>query len=126
MPAMELAERLLAATDVALLRKLGAAQPHAALDELLDEADIARPGSVPADLVILRAQVEIEDAASGRRQQLVLCEPAHAAPAAGCISVLSPVGLALLGLRVGAVARWRSPGGDECAATVLAVRQPQD
>lgn len=125
MSTMELAERLLAATDLAQLRQLGALQPHAALAELLDEADIARPGSVPPDLVTLNAQVEIEDLASGRRQQLVLCQPGQAAPAAGCISVLSPVGLALIGLRAGAVARWQSPGGDECAARVLSVRQPQ-
>ena len=42
------------------------------------------------------------------------------------VSVLSPVGLALIGTRVGATARWRTPGGEEVAARVMnIVYQPE-
>ncbi|MBW7926327.1 MAG: GreA/GreB family elongation factor [Burkholderiaceae bacterium] len=64
---------------------------------------------------------EVEDLASGARHTLVVCYPADAEPAKGYISVLSPVGLALLGLPVGAVARWQAPSGDEKAAKVAAI-----
>jgi regulator of nucleoside diphosphate kinase len=37
------------------------------------------------------------------------------------VSVLSPVGSALLGLRVGSIARWSTPAGDEKAAEILAI-----
>ena len=47
--------------------------------------------------------------------------PADAEPLAGFVSVLSPIGSALLGLRVGSVARWASPTGDEMAAEILAI-----
>jgi regulator of nucleoside diphosphate kinase len=42
------------------------------------------------------------------------------------VSVLSPVGTALLGLRVGGVARWQTPGGDAVALRVDALAyQPE-
>jgi regulator of nucleoside diphosphate kinase len=37
------------------------------------------------------------------------------------VSVLSPVGSALLGMRVGSIARWSTPAGDEKAAEILAI-----
>ena len=39
----------------------------------------------------------------------------------GFVSVLSPVGASLLGLRVGNVARWSTPAGDERAGEILAI-----
>ena len=40
---------------------------------------------------------------------------------AGRVSVYSPVGAALLGLRVGERARWHTPNGDACEADIVAV-----
>lgn len=74
-----------------------------------------------ADVVTMYAQVEVEDLGTRSRQTPVVCYPADAEPAREFISVLSPVGLTLLGLQFGAVARWQAPGGSENAARVAAI-----
>lgn len=126
MHATVLAERQLSALDAARLRKLGAGGHTPALDDLLDEAEILEAGRLPTDLVTLDAQTEVEDIATRSRRTLVVCDPDQADPAAGRISVLSPVGTGLLGLRVGGVGQWRTPTGQESAARVIAVlSQPQ-
>ncbi|MDO8941911.1 MAG: GreA/GreB family elongation factor [Desulfobacterales bacterium] len=79
------------------------------------------PREVPADIVTMNSQLEIVDTRSRRSQRLTICYPADAVPNLGCISVLSPVGAALIGQRLGAIARWRTPHGDECSAEIAAV-----
>jgi regulator of nucleoside diphosphate kinase len=64
------------------------------------------------------ARFAIRDLKTHGRQLVVLCYPADAEPAQGRISVLSPAGLALLGLTAGALARWVGPGGEESVALV--------
>ena len=93
----------------------------AALQAALDNADVIRPRAVPPDVVTMHSRVELAEPGTGRRQVLTLCYPADANPAAGCVSVLSPAGAALLGLRVGALARWRTPVGEEVQAEVSAL-----
>jgi len=121
MTALNLGERTLAASDVALLRRLGSPAHKCAIDELLAEADVLPPGGLQADLVTMYARIEVQDSTTRQRMSLVLCHPAESAPAAGCVSVVSPIGFALIGLRVHDTARWTSPNGDACAAEVLAV-----
>ncbi len=113
--------RQLTGLDFARLRKVASFGAQPELDDLLNEADVIDSREVPPDIVTMYAQVEVEDLASGARHTLVVCYPADAEPAKGYISVLSPVGLALLGLPVGAVARWQAPSGDEKAAKVAAI-----
>ena len=113
--------RQLTPLDFARLRKVAGFGAQPELDELLDEAEVIDSRQVAADVVTMYAQVEIEDLGTRGRQTLVVCYPADAEPAKGYISVLSPVGLALLGLQVGAVARWKAPGGSENAAKVAAI-----
>lgn len=113
--------RQLTALDFARLKKVASFGAQPELDELLDEAEVIDSRQVAPDIVTMYAQVEVEDLATGGRQTLVVCYPADAEPARGCISVLSPVGLALLGLQLGAVARWQAPGGGEKAAKVVAI-----
>ncbi|NKE68497.1 transcription elongation factor GreAB [Ramlibacter sp. RBP-2] len=113
--------RQLTALDSARLRKMAGSGSQPELDELLDEAEVIDSREVAPDIVTMYAQVEVEDIGSRSRRTLVVCYPADAEPARGFISVLSPVGLALLGLPVGAVARWQAPGGIESAARVAAI-----
>lgn len=119
-------ERKLTRVDFARLRRLQVAGLAPALGDLLAEAEVVDGKDMPADVVTMYAQFEIEEHASGRRQKLVLCYPGDAEPGAGYISVLSPVGMALLGLRAGDVARWQTPGGQAHSAELLAVTfQPE-
>jgi regulator of nucleoside diphosphate kinase len=70
--------------------------------------------------------LRLADLDSSQALTLTLCYPADAEPARGFVSVLSPVGMSVLGLRVGDVARWRLPGGWEGTARVEAIEfQPE-
>ena len=91
------------------------------IETALDMARVVPSRSVSPDVVTMYSQVQLVDSVSGRRYRLTVCYPADAEPAAGFVSVLSPVGASLLGLRVGATARWVTPAGEPGAARVVAI-----
>jgi regulator of nucleoside diphosphate kinase len=91
------------------------------IEHVLDACAIVPSRQIPPDVVTMYSQVLLQDLVTGVRGQLTLCYPADAEPAAGFVSVMSPVGASLLGQTVGSVARWSTPAGDERAAEVLAI-----
>ncbi|GAB3757552.1 hypothetical protein GCM10028796_01860 [Ramlibacter monticola] len=121
MDAVNLGERTLTELDFGRLSQLREVQTSFQFSTLLDRADVVEPLLAPCDVVTMYAQVDLEDVATGRRHRFVLCYPGQTEPREGYISVLSPVGMALIGLRVGAVAQWHSPSGQPCKARVMAV-----
>lgn len=133
MEAMSQDERTLTELDHVRLSRLtrsaglaSTAQADSAIDAVLDSADLVSSRKVSADVVTMYSQVELADLATGAKYQLTVCYPADAEPALGFVSVLSPVGASLIGLRVGSVARWRTPSGGQGAAEVLALHfQPE-
>lgn len=122
-------ERLLTELDHQRLRRL--APEHESLQELLDNAELLPSAQLPADIVSMNSVVEVRDPASGRTQRLTLCYPGEAKPELGRISVLSPVGLSLLGRPVGSRATWQalpqhSSGLGKCVLQIQALRyQPE-
>lgn len=84
-------------------------------------ADIVPSRQIPPDVVTMYSQVLLLDLTTGQRSKLTVCYPQDAEPAAGFVSVLSPVGAGLLGRKLGSVFRWRMPTGEERAAQVLEV-----
>lgn len=77
----------------------------------LDRALVLAPGEIPADVVTMHAVVRVLDLQSGERQEVVLVNPAEADVKARRISVLAPLGTALLGYREGDEVEWQMPGG---------------
>ena len=121
MCSMATTDRTITELDFVRLKKLGGGDMPPEISDRIELAELVAPRDIQPDRVSMYSQVEIEDSGSGVRQKLVLCYPADAEPAAGFISVLSPVGASLLGLRVGSVASWKSPKGDACSARVTAI-----
>lgn len=122
-------ERRLTALDHARLHRLvgagttPASAPTGLADpmrELLDGAELLPTADVPADLVTMRSKVCVTPS-SGEVLTLELSYPDEADAAAGRLSVLSPLGLALLGARVGDVIRWDSPDGRVHHAQLLSL-----
>jgi len=89
-----------------------------ALDRELARARIVPPKSIPSDVVTMNSRVVFEDD-SGKRSEVVLGYPHHANGAT--ISVLAPVGTALLGLRRGQSIEWCMPSGRSRRLHVLDV-----
>ena len=96
------------------------------LAEMIDFADQVRPQEIAADVVTMYSKVRVADPAGGAERSLTLCYPPDADAAKGMISVLSPIGTSLLGLRVGDVARWLGVDGKPGALEVRAIEfQPE-
>jgi regulator of nucleoside diphosphate kinase len=100
-----------------------------ALQEELERAEIAEPGQMPADIITMNstARVRLEEAGQGSHEhELTLVYPRDADGSAEKVSILAPVGSALLGLRVGDAIDWPMPGGRSARLHVLAIRyQPE-
>lgn len=109
--------------NLVLRDKRGDRSPAArlAIEPVLDACAVVAAREVPPDVVTMYSQLLLQDLVTGERHKLALCYPADAEPAAGFVSVLSPVGSSLLGLRVGGVARWLTPAGQEKRAEILAI-----
>ena len=105
----------------------GGAPEHARdLAELIDAAEQVRPQEIAPDVVTMLSKLRVADPATGAERSITLCYPPEADAAQGMISVLSPLGTSLLGLRVGEVARWRGIDGKEGALEVRAIEfQPE-
>lgn len=114
-------ECVLTELDHARLSKLQDAARGGALADLLAEADLVPSQRVPADVVTMYSQVLVRDHASGEVRKLTLCYPGDAEPDAGFISVLSPMGAALIGRRVGERVRSALPAGLEREMTLEAI-----
>lgn len=90
----------------------------------LDRATVLEPERVPSDVVTIGSRVVFEEESRGQKREVVLVYPSGANASAGRISVLAPVGAALLGLRVGDEIDWPLPGGRTAEIRILSVDQP--
>ena len=96
------------------------------LSDLIDAAEVVRPQEIAGDIVTMYSKLRVSDADGANERRLTLCYPADADVAQGMISVLSPLGTALLGLRVGELARWRGIDGKPAELRLLAIEyQPE-
>ena len=97
-----------------------------ALQAELDRADqVVGHDEVPAGVVTMNSRVHCREEISGKDYHLKLVYPQDAG-AEGTVSVLAPMGTALLGLQVGQHIDWPAPGNKTLKLTLLAVEyQPE-
>lgn len=108
-----------------LLDKVGQRPDLDALREELERAEIVEPEAVPRTLVTMNSVVRFVDVASGKESEIKLVFPAHA-DGVDRVSVLAPVGSALLGLSEGDEIDWPLPQDRKRRLRVLAVTyQPE-
>jgi RNA polymerase sigma-70 factor, ECF subfamily len=94
------------------LKRLMRLKPHAALLREIDRAVvISRKAAVLAGAVTMNSQVFYTDETVGGRHHLNLVYPQEAGGCACCVSILAPVGTALLGLSPGQAIEWDFPDG---------------
>ena len=89
-----------------------------------NRAQLHRAASVPADVVTMGAEVEFRDAGSGVTRTVTLAWPQDADIGAGRISILTPIGAGLIGLREGQQILWPDRDGRERDLVIVRVRQP--
>lgn len=81
------------------------------LNDELDRAEIVRPEDVPTDVITMNSTFSLHDLDSGEDAVYTLVFPANADSVKNKISILAPVGTAVLGYRVGDTVEWEVPAG---------------
>lgn len=102
--------------DVERLEKLLDTLPNGTVgkDELeaeLERAEIVEPEEIPADVVTMNSTIRFKVASSEEEFEYTLVYPKDMDGNGNKISILAPVGSALLGLKEGDEIEWPKPGG---------------
>jgi regulator of nucleoside diphosphate kinase len=91
------------------------------LDQEISRARIVKPGEIPPDVVTMNSRVVFRDDGSQTTQTVTLVYPGQENSVEGCISILTPVGAALLGLSEGQNISYATPDGRQKSLTLLKV-----
>ena len=91
------------------------------LRDELSRATVVKSEDVPADVVTMNSRAKFADLNTGEELEITLVYPHAADVSAGRISILAPVGAALLGLSVGDCIDWPVPSGKVRKLKVTAV-----
>ncbi|MFB3920243.1 MAG: nucleoside diphosphate kinase regulator [Terriglobia bacterium] len=95
------------------------------LQEELDRAEVVAAGEIPPDVVTMNSQIRVRDLDAGKSFVCTLVFPRDADFARSRISVLAPIGTALLGYRVGDVIEWKVPAGTRRLRVEEVLYQPE-
>ena len=124
-PSLIISSRDLARLEALLDSPVLSRHPAAiALMDELNRAEVLPPERVPADVVTMHSRVGGQDIATGEDHVLTLAYPNEADVEKGRVSVLAPVGSALLGLSVGQSIEWEAPGARTLKLRVRSGRYP--
>ena len=77
----------------------------------LDRAHVVEPTAIPRDIVTMNSEVRIEDMDTGEQKVYTLVFPSEARITEKKVSILAPIGTAMLGCRVGDTVDWPVPAG---------------
>jgi regulator of nucleoside diphosphate kinase len=95
------------------------------LKQEMERAVIVEPKEVPADVITMNSTASLVDVETGEEMKYTLVFPADADVSQGKISVLAPIGTAMLGYRVGDTFEWDTPGGKRVIRVDKVIFQPE-
>lgn len=98
-----------------------------ALAEELERADVVPPDGIAGNVVTMNSRVVFEDQQTAETREVWLVYPQESDVERGRISILAPIGTALLGLAVGQTIEWPLPGGQVKQLRIVeVVYQPEE
>lgn len=95
------------------------------LEQELDRAEVVEPEAVPRDVVTMNSEVRLRDLDSGGLKVYKLVFPSQFRWGDNSVSILAPIGTAMLGYRAGDVIEWRVPKGTRRLKVVEVLYQPE-
>ena len=123
---------ILSSLDLARIERLLDSLPEhqfpgkRALEQELDRAEVRDPEEMPPHVVTMNSEVRFRQQPSGEEFCLTLVYPKDVNGHADRISILAPVGSALLGLAIGDEITWPGPGGQPLQVSIIEiVYQPE-
>lgn len=121
---------VISATEFQRLSRLLEVQPDSPvldyLSEELSRAQVVPDDQCDPDVVRMGSQVTYVDETTGETREVTLVWPHEAEIATRRVSVLTPIGAALIGLKPGQSIDWTTPGGDPRTLRVTGVRYEPD
>jgi regulator of nucleoside diphosphate kinase len=93
------------------------------LQREINKAKLVNKDELPADVVCLNSSVIVKEEKENKVMELVVVTPEKADIKQRKISVLSPIGRALIGFRKGQKVKWKVPAGNK-TFTILDVVNP--
>ncbi|HOC56051.1 MAG TPA: nucleoside diphosphate kinase regulator [Verrucomicrobiota bacterium] len=81
------------------------------LDSELKQARVVAPAEVPADVITMNSKARLRDLDTGEEMVFTVVFPGNASIEHDRISVVAPIGTAMLGHRVGDEFAWEVPAG---------------
>jgi len=97
----------------------------AKLQEELDHAKVVASSDIPKDVITMNSKVCLVDQRTEKEEMYTLVFPQDADISQGKISVLAPIGTAMLGYRVGQVFQWKVPAGERTLRVKEILYQPE-
>lgn len=91
--------------------RLMALNPAPQLRAELEAAIVLPRDTIPPGVVTMNSRIRYADETTGQTREIEIVYPSEADASAGKISVLAPVGSALIGLSVGQQIDWEFPNG---------------
>jgi len=91
----------------------------------INRAEVVLPKDVPSDVVTMNSTVCIEDLDTQEEEIYTLVFPENADLAQGKISILAPIGTAMLGYEVGDSFEWEVPAGKRRLKVKRILYQPE-
>ena len=95
------------------------------LEEELDRAKVVDPKNIPGDVVTMNSVVRIRDLDTGEEKTFALVFPNKTGTGEKTVSILAPVGTALIGCREGDTIEWDIPAGTKRMQVTEIIYQPE-
>ncbi|MBD2790832.1 nucleoside diphosphate kinase regulator [Xenorhabdus szentirmaii] len=92
-----------------------------ALNEELDRAEILPPVEIPADVVTMNSEIRFIDLGNNEERIRTLVYPSSLKDSTKQLSVMAPLGAALLGLRINDEITCELPNGEKARVKVLGI-----
>jgi regulator of nucleoside diphosphate kinase len=95
------------------------------LNEELRNAVLVEPEKMPPDVITMNSKVRFKDIEESEDYIFSLVYPEEADTSKGKLSILAPIGTALLGYRVGDKVKWKVPAGEKTFLVEEILYQPE-
>ncbi|HNT69055.1 MAG TPA: nucleoside diphosphate kinase regulator [Syntrophorhabdaceae bacterium] len=95
------------------------------LEDELDKARVVDPKNIPDNVVTMNSIVRIKDLDTGEEKTFTLVFPSKTNITENAVSILAPIGTALIGYREGDIIEWEVPAGTKRFQVMEVIYQPE-